>query len=91
MVLPTAWCTLSLYPASSVFLSHKTPGMQAPLPLPIPQLVFIALGPILPLHILCPLRHPDMLISTIKFHACSKFYASKYMYQYIVHDLLDVQ
>ena len=42
--LPTAWHTLSSYPAHLVSLSCKTLGMLAPLPLPIPWLGFIALG-----------------------------------------------
>ena len=70
----------SSYLAHLVFLSHKTSGTQPPLPLLIPQQVFIALT--------LTLTHPDVLISTIKFYACSMFYASKYMYQYVVHHLL---
>ena len=70
---------LSSYPAHPVFLSCKTLGTQPPLPLLIPQQVFITLT---------TLTHSDALISTIKFYAHSMFYASKYMYQYVVHHLL---
>ena len=69
----------SSYLAHPVFLSHKTSGTQPPLPLLIPQWVFITLT---------TLTHSDVLISTINFYAHSMFYASKYMYQYVVHHLL---